>query len=542
MRVSKTEFWMEKDMVFILREFLAVNNHRIKEDALSLELISHPDFPSMKSITDTLSFFKVKNLAVQLSEQAFDQIDQPVLANTMVNGQSQMVLVLSHNTQTIEVCMGSSTRHRFSMAKSAFVDIWTGEIVAIDESKEKQPRELPKELALVVVLILGPVLRFTQQPFSAIDVVFTSLGLMGLVITYLIHTISMNGEAGTGRYCFLGKKTDCSKVIQSGKTLPFLDWGLSDLGLIYFASLYFLLVVNVSFESFALLSLLALLVVIYSWYQQAFVVKKACSLCLVLSLILIGQASLYALVKPSFSDYTSDHTLILFALVLTSTLWYYLKPGFNLENSTSGIKQELRAFKRNYHLFLPYYRSVPQLDVSLNVPDIKLGGNPRAPIQILGITNPLCDACFDTHLMYEKLLEKYKDVINVNLRFYVPVEDLNDPRTQVAACMINASIQKSRDDFNCLMADWYQFRDIKKWSKIYQLTPPGVNSIEVLKAHKKWCHTHNIETTPSILVNGRRFPLFYHPTDLENFIEELIDLESKIRPTQMCQPLLRVES
>lgn len=516
---------MGKDLIFILQEFLKVNNYGISEESLSLELTSHPDFPSMKSITDTLSVLEIDNLAVQLSGEAFDKIDQPVLANVVVNDKPQMVLVLSNNDEKVELCRGASKEHLTSIAKSDFTKIWTGNIVAIDKSKKRPLRKLPKELLLIPVLVLGLVLRFIQQPFSIAEVVFALLVQTGLVVSYLIYKVS-NDKTGGSKYCLLGKKPDCSSVIQSGKKLPFLDWGLSDLGLIYFVALYFSLVANVELESFAQLSFLSLPVVIYSWYQQIFVVRKLCVLCLVLSLVLIGQASLYAFVESSFFNYASDQSLILFAIGLISTLWYYLKPQLGLLHELPNLKQELRAFKRNYHLFIPYYQSAPQLPHNLNLSDITLGGSADAPVKIQGITNPLCNSCFEVHNMYESLIRRYPEQVQVNLLFYVPVDDLNDPRTQVAARMVKSSVHESRNEFDKLMADWYDLNNMRKWSKVYKSGLPDTDSLQVLKMHKDWCHAHSIQSTPALFVNGKRFPRFYDPVDLENFIEELISFES----------------
>jgi len=213
--------------------------------------------------------------------------------------------------------------------------------------------------------------------------------------------------------------------------------------------------------------------------------------------------------------------------MLVSLGWYSLRPILESNAAITPIQQELKKFKRNYHLFFPYYKSLPEVNINISTPEIRLGGINNASIKILAITNPLCKTCFEVHKMYERLLEKYPDDLQISLRFYVPFLNGNDPRLLVAAGMIKSFKEKSETDFQDLMKEWFDQRDIKKWLKKVNLVEAEDEQLEIVKGHKEWCDENNINLTPTILVNNKKFPLFYSPTDLEHMIEGLIELEKE---------------
>lgn len=65
---------------YILKELLHRNNYYFDEHQLESRLLSHPDFPNINSITDTLDEMDIENLAAEFPDKNPDQIQGSFLA------------------------------------------------------------------------------------------------------------------------------------------------------------------------------------------------------------------------------------------------------------------------------------------------------------------------------------------------------------------------------------------------------------------------------------------------------------------------------
>jgi hypothetical protein len=180
---------------------------------------------------------------------------------------------------------------------------------------------------------------------------------------------------------------------------------------------------------------------------------------------------------------------------------------------TSSIS--LLSFKRNFHLLLPYLQRQPLLKTNF---DFKVNsiGNPNANLKLTVISNPLCESCIETHNLFHKILEKNTN-ISIDLVYYVPLNN-NDPRTIIAAHFLKLN----ETELHTVMQNWYSHPNANTFlSKIS--VPLTAEDYKLLEQHKFWCHANRIYTTPTILINGKRFPNFYNPTDIQFFMEALIE-------------------
>ena len=58
-----------------------------------LHLLTHPDHPSVKAITDTLDYFGVENLAANVPKDALEQLPKTFLALIKEDNGDELVLV-----------------------------------------------------------------------------------------------------------------------------------------------------------------------------------------------------------------------------------------------------------------------------------------------------------------------------------------------------------------------------------------------------------------------------------------------------------------
>ncbi|MGW8121133.1 vitamin K epoxide reductase family protein [Roseivirga echinicomitans] len=492
---------------------------------MSIEFNSHPDFPSFKSITDSLDHFNIESLAASIPKEQFKNIDQPVLVNIISGGKSHLAVAINEGNDLVKLIQGSTPDKELKLSLKNFSNIWDGSLIAIEANSHKKSVKPSKLTILFTVLALLVLAQSISNGFNSSTFIYSCLAVAGVLLSYLVIQISIDPKTQNSKFCTLGKSTDCNTVINSASSKFIGSLSLSDLSIIYFLAISLALLLTVNFSMLAWVSVLTLPAIAYSIYRQGLVLKKWCPLCLGIGLTLGLQFTF----SFSYLSLTIENDLVLslamLALSFTSVTlaWFQLKPVLKEKKEMVSIKQELRSFKRNYHLFTPYFQTLPKIDTTISANDIRLGGNPNAPVKILGITNPLCKHCFDVHKMLERILEKHPNRVSIDLRFLVPTQNSDDSTVLVAAGMLKAFKEEGPLRFKQIMTDWYKNRDIKQWLAEVGVEKAEDQYLEILNDHRNWCAANGIGGTPITLVNNRMFPHFYESTDLENMIEGLIE-------------------
>jgi len=87
---------MSEQNLTILSNYLKREQYRVNEKNLKLQLLSNPDYPSVKSITDSLDYFNIDNLAANVPKDALEQLPNFFLA----------IIVKEHKTTIAQVDIG----------------------------------------------------------------------------------------------------------------------------------------------------------------------------------------------------------------------------------------------------------------------------------------------------------------------------------------------------------------------------------------------------------------------------------------------------
>lgn len=359
---------------------------------------------------------------------------------------------------------------------------------------------------------------------TILEIVYFLLSVMGLFVSLQIVKEKQGIDSMISKFCSISKKTDCQSVLNSRGAEFFYGISFSDISIVYFLSLVVLFVLKPDNSCFFILSLLSLPIIIYSIYYQNFEIKKWCPLCLGIAVILLFQF-LILLFNSQGIRFQTQHILFYFIVVIGAVgFWALLKPLLLKKYDNKELIIENLSFRRKHHLFLPFYKASRKIDTSLNQnPDIQLGS--KSPIiTITAITNPLCETCFDVHSIYSKLLKRYPQEIQINFRFFVPFEHRNDPRTQISERFLQLYFEEEYHLFVQAFNEWYSKISINEWlDKWGECEDNKYN--DILRSHKKWCSNYHIDNTPTILINGKFFPNIYNPIDIENFVQNIIDIE-----------------
>ncbi|MBT8245767.1 vitamin K epoxide reductase family protein [Winogradskyella sp.] len=514
---------MEK-YLHILIEYLKTKSYRIDVQNFKERLFSDPD-KGVVAITNTLDFFNVNNVVATVPKEALKELPKSFIAQVSNNSQFNLVLVTKLTDENIKVNVGNKSS--IIVGIEEFLKNWTGLIIAIEENENTQSKNLKIQLTNII-LVTGVILAVFYVGLSSdslLKSVFLAFSIVGVYVSYLIVKEKLSVEGSSSKFCKISENTDCQTVLNSKRAKLFNIIDLSDVSIIYFSflSLAFIIKPNIAF--FKIASILSLPIVIYSIYHQYFKIKKWCPLCLVIAGILLLQFFVLQLIpkESTFNFLILLPTLSI--LVISIISWLNLKKlMFNsLENRRLRI--ENLTFRRNYHLFLPYFNSLHQIDTSEEIISDITFGNRNADVKIIMITNPLCELCFETHDILMKLLEKYENQIFIRFRFFVPFENRDDPKTQIAERLLELYLNKDKNTFSEAFNHWYSRVSINEWLTKWGICmDKKINSL--IKDQVTWCVKNNFNYTPTVLINKKLFPNFYHPKDITNFIKKIIDFHT----------------
>lgn len=519
-------------MFNLIVNFLKDNNHNVNFNELKLQLLSHPSYPSLHSITGVLDHFNIENLALQVPVDlgTLEQLPESFISTT--SGSSQYILV-SNSPNKVELRHGDGKKE--TLSKKQFLQLWSGIIIVIDPPDKKIGKKVSdvgsvatwtvSSLFLIFLLLI-----FVTSNPTPFEYVHFSLSVVGLVISFLILKLDLGYQSKLAdKFCNSNKLTSCDAVLNSnGATfLKFLK--MSDLSIIYFSALILSWVLHLFlgevYSSMVAIGFVAVLITFYTLYYQFKVVKKWCPLCLGITSVLWFQLlSVFVLTDASINLYNFDSIFILlFSFLATTSIWLFIKPLLEKQQELIKLKVEHYKFKKNFDLFYALYGKSDFVETNnINGKEILLG-NKDAALQMLLVTNPSCFYCKAAHTDIMRLLEKHKDKVNLMIRFNVP-KDADHPSHKTADKLLQIYHSDKSNIETALHEVYADKANLENWlAKSESIASKG-SFEQLLHDEKEWCNKNGIHFTPALFINGKQYPKMYDRSDLQYFIEDLVEL------------------
>ena len=518
---------MNDSITRLLVLWLTKANYIFDERYFRQQFLSHPDAPGVSAITDSLNDISIANLAVEIPLSELHKLDHAFMAYIKQDREEQFALVQKKSSNTWELRLQADQQITISTQK--FKQLFTGLVVLIDPAPATRSRVarklLQKQYVIPAAIVLVFVITFFNAPIPVTHFLF---GVAGILASMLIvaKELGFNTRAFE-KFCNLTAITNCDVVLKSRYSTFFGNTKAYDVSLVFFGlqTLTWLLCyplepIIATYQYMG--SIVVVPVTIVSLFLQRFVLKKWCPLCLFICGVLWAQAAIAAFVFFNGANVEFSFYLIFTFVMSAVVLWVAWQLIKNLlykaiKNEELGVM--LLSFRRNYHLFMPLYKQLPELETSITgIRDIVMGA-PNAPLKMIIVSNPLCATCIALHNQTHQWVKQYPD-LSITIRFYVPVENTNDKRTLVAAKLVELYMQ----DPGAGIAEMNAWYDNTNFEVFYQRNSRmhSTDALEVLKLHRKWCLENNIFITPSIIVNGKRFPMFYEPGDVGFYLDDLI--------------------
>jgi hypothetical protein len=497
-------------------------------------LQSHPDYPALVSITDTLDELGIENISLVVDKEKLDELPVPFLAHSPLNGGG--FVVINNIEQQI--------RQDKEFEKS-WDDIVVLAAKPADWYHAENEKFLAKEktirhqiiIGIAAIVLLAGFTLFNYFTISLAGLLLASLAGLGIAILIVQQELGISNEI-TEQLCNAGKETDCNAVInfKGSKLSKWLNW--ADAGIIYFISFLLLLVASPANPLLSLLAAAAIPFIFFSVYYQWRVVKKWCTLCLLTLSILIVQFGLLLpialnLVKAGTEIFTVNGLLFsVFVFTSTAAVWLLvIKPALQKNKQLVDKNYSLLRFKKNPDIFNALLSKQKKVDTTPFENDYQLG-NPDACLQIMVACNPYCSPCAKAHEILHELVKK--NDIGLTVRFSIKADNKEDKGTQAVEYILQLLSDNPNVNKRQILHDWYKVMDLEKFRHQYLLGNKGDVDV-LLRLQDQWVEGAKIQFTPTIFINGYELPKQYRVNDLKWVVEkeEKLPETGKIEKTKI---------
>lgn len=520
---------------------------KIAPGTLSERLQTHPDYPSLFSLSETFERFKIENAAYVVTEADLPGLPVPFVAylNNLPSG-NDFVLVKKVTPTAITLSLDGKKAQRFTREK--FMKHWQKIVWLIEPSAEsgdknyaaalKKENKQTRSRRMVQWAGTGTALLLMAQLLAGVSASMIPLAvalllgtLLGLIVTLALLAMEIGHSNNLVKnICSASPRFNCDAVLHSrGSRIAGISW--AELGAIYFAGLFILLLLTpLSFAAkvplAALATITALPYIPFSLYYQYKVVRQWCPLCLLtLSVLVINAVSLGIFYLKNGLHHWSDPIAALSPAVLLSsaaicillpaTIWFLVKPLLQKSRSTNDYKYAYQRLLYNpeYFAFL--------LQSSASAPDgwQHLGitiGNPNAETTIIKVCNPYCGPCAKAHPVLEEII-KHNHQINLKIIFTATPNE-NDPAALPVKHFLAIAEKNEPGLTEAALDTWYgaKEKDYAAFAKQFPADGSLDRQGEKLEAMAAWCKEAGIQFTPTLFINGKQLPENYRIEELRN--------------------------
>lgn len=519
-------------------------NIKVTQTTLRRDLLEHPNYPSLLTISDVIKSYGIENVAVRLNIDALNQLPIPFIAQ--IKGQKvshNLFAVISKvDVDNIEIYNPENNRTEL-ISNEKFAKIYKGTVLGLDIQQQTGERDYDRikrqenqtNILNFIIIFLIPTATIIACVFTFLNkhdqavmpIIFTLITLSGCIVGILLlwHQIDEYHPV-VKQICQAKKKVNCSAILNSDASKIFgLSW--SNIGSIYFIGTLLSLLVGgiTNMPNLFILSwinIIALPYIIYSISYQWLIAKQWCMLCLAVQGILFLQfvtAYMGKFIKLDFFALISYQDCITIAVSFSTifTVLVILVPTLEKAKDSRYKTISLERLKHNRQIF----ESLLVKQKSIQYPTEGLGitiGNSDAKYKLIKVCNPYCEPCAKAYIVVEELLKNNED-LQIQILFTATGEE-NDIKTPPVKHLLAIAIKGNESLTKQALDDWFlvEKRDYKVFASKYANISLSDDLNDSMKLMKKWCNELQVSATPTFFVNGYQLPDIYTVTDLKHFL------------------------
>lgn len=520
-----------------LFNYLEKENIPYNKAEFLFQIQSHPNYPNILSISDTLSFFNIDNGLIKVPFSDIESLPTNFVALLKLQNNDG-----SNKTEPIFITKNGNYYHSLDDKKIKILDseklisLWGGIVFLVEKSDDIAKIEIEKNIfwRLLLITYFGVLLiiiyYISPNWQSCIFFIFPLLGLVFSLGT-LKDLLGIKSELFNS-FCNITASTSCKSVIESNKWNIFRFISFSDLSVVFFAfQLMSLLLFFLRSDTTAYFNMQKMILIcslpflLTSLYYQKFVEKKWCPICLGIIGVLLSEFVFISIFYPNFFNFQIYSLIFLVFIFITAAFfWYIIKKVFIKLNQLKESQMKANRFMRNYELFKnTLLASSPIKNFPVQCEEDIILGNPNANLKIIVVTSAFCGFCANTHKIIEEIIEKSSEKVCFNIYFNFNYNKEDDKSRKIYLQLLTIYFNQGQKAFMKALHQWFENKNEKELNVLANSSIRELNLI--LEKQSKWCQYNNINYTPEIIVNGYFFPKQYDRSDLLHFINELYEDE-----------------
>ncbi len=511
-----------------LFHYLEKENITIDKNEFEIQIQSHPDYPSLLTISDTLSFFNIDNGAMRIDVSEIVLLPDCFIALLSEEVKEPQMYFIEKKGNSY---FYTNDKKPIAITEMELKLRWKEIVLLVEKPEKEEAIQPPKDylsLALQITVVMLFVLVLSQFEASLSTQFFILLPIIGI----LLSIAAMKDLFGTkseliNSFCNMTSTTSCATVVGSNKWKIFEIVNFSDLSVIFFASQFLGLLVflfsgsiKVYFEIQQILLLAAVPVLVLSLYYQKYVENKWCPICLVIISIILSELG-YLIVFHNDAFSLSFNGLIVFGFVFLSVMlsWSALKKLLTNQKELKELHLKSLRFERNYTLFKNSLLAKNKIELPQSP---LILGNKESETIITVISNPFCGHCKEAHEIMDAILAKHHNDLQIQVILKTNLETENEVNKKLFRSLMGIYKQEGETAFTIALKGWFDNKNIEEW---FSLFPINITTEfdTVFNNQYKWCKENDYNFTPAIFVNGYEFPKIYDRKNLEFYISELVE-------------------
>ncbi|MRX70413.1 Thioredoxin [Flavobacterium resistens] len=511
-----------------LFQYLEREQINIDKDEFQFQIQSHPDYPTLVSIIDTLDFFNIDNGAFNVDKSEIGLLPDCFWAMLDIkNSRPQFHFVEKKGDGYL------LNKGKIAISNQELEARWKNTVLLVEKSKTDNLIESNKSkinwilpfLSIGLFFLIVAQFQFTLQ--TKFFFIFPTLGVL-FSIAVLKDLFGAKSEL-VNSFCNITSSASCESVVGSTKWKIFESINFSDLSIVFFASQFlgmltflFMAKIDAYFSIQKGLLLCAVPLLFTSIYYQKFVEKKWCPICLVIiSIILLELTCILFLYQTSFDLQIYPLIVYGFVFVIVALGWSTLKNLLNQRKELKEFQITGNRFIRNYEIFKNSLLSKNRVNLP-NSPVIL--GNHASNTEITIITSPFCGHCKNAHKILDKILIKNEENLKIKIIFNVDFHLLEEKSKDFFRYLMSIYLENGNDAFLQALNHWFETKNLNDWLKKYEQSFKDDKIDLIYEQQNQWCNNNkSLNFTPVIFINGYQYPKAYKKEDLEFFINEILE-------------------
>ena len=498
-----------------LKQLLSILGVKFTDEYADRLYRENPDRNNFFGLSYMLSVYGIESKGYNIEDKGAAQLEKPFVAQTDTG-----FLVVSDIKEGNVSCQDEKGRH--IVCAETFLKSWTGKVLVVKKSERSGEPDYVKNrkaarvkaakrilMAFFCLALLGGLMLRQAASLTFSVAGYYLLSVMGLFVSVLLLQRQLHVGGGLGdKLCSLFKESSCEEVAASSASKTLLNVSWSEVGVGYFLSNVVLL--SLSLDMIFVLGIVNILILPYTlwslWYQKV-KIRRWCTLCLFVQMILWGLALVFCLTGLYHSPFRLAALLALpfYCLAVLSVHYYAALKEKQRALEESNVAKRARLCRED--VLLHFLKQQPYYEVT-DEDSVMLAGNPEGEICLTLVCNPYCTPCAKAHRVIARML-KYNSRIKVRYVLTARWEELVPP----SLYLISSYYKKGGAVFD----EWFSL-DVKARKAInleIENAEERERAEEELSRHAACVSRCEVKWTPTLLVNGYMLPSEYTFEDIE---------------------------